>query len=119
MTQTVEERILDMLKYGVGMKGYPVERVGLLTTWEGYDVYRFYLNVDENEFIQIGMPWFYLVKGDEITVSNFDQTLCIIEKVYDETYGPEDEEEDWEDEKEQGSVPEPVPCMISCAGPHI
>ena len=93
MTQTVEERILDMLKSGVGMKGYPVKRVGLLTTWEGYNVYRFYLDVDENEFIRIGMPWFYLVKGDEITVSNFDQTLCIIEKVYDETHGPDGEDD--------------------------
>lgn len=93
MTETVEEKILEMLKSGVGMKGYPVERVGLLTTWEGYDVYRFYLDVDENEFIQIGMPWFYLVKGDEIRKSTDDESIEIMAKIYDETHGPDDEDD--------------------------
>ena len=94
MTQAVEERILEMLKHTVvGRRGYPVKKIDLLTTWNEYEVYNFYLDVDDNAFIQIGMPWFYLVKGDEITVTDLDQALDIIEKVYDETHGPDDEDD--------------------------
>lgn len=46
-----------------------------------------------DEPLCIGTPWFYLVKGNEITKSDFDQTLDIIEKVYDETHGPDDEDD--------------------------
>lgn len=120
MTQTIEERIREMLKHTVvGVRGYPIKEIRLLTDWEDKNVYGFHLGVDEP--VQIGVPWFYLVKGDEITVSNIDQSIDIMAKIYDETHRPEDEVygESWEDDEEQESVPEPVPCMISCAGPRI
>lgn len=92
MTQAVEERILEMLRdTGIEKDGYSIEGISFLMEWNGYDVYRFHLNNDKP--LKIGTPWFYLVKGDEITVSNFDQTLDIIEKVYDETHGPDDEDD--------------------------
>ncbi len=92
MTQTIEDRIREMLKHTViGVRGYPVKKIGILTEWEGKNVYGFYLDVDEP--IQIGIPWFYLVEGDEITVSSIEQSIDIMAKIYDETHGPDDEDD--------------------------
>lgn len=36
MTQTIEDRIREMLKHTViGVRGYPVKKIGILTEWEG------------------------------------------------------------------------------------
>ncbi len=118
MTLTIEERILEILKPGVGVMKYPVKKVSFLTKWNGYDVYGFHLDVDVNMPIQIGMPRFFLVKNDEIIWSTIEEGIEILAKIYDETYGP-DEDDDWEDEDESESIQEPVHCMISCAGPRI
>ncbi len=91
MIQSIEDRIRRMLEdKGVERVGFPIKSVSFLMKWNGYEVYEYHLHFEEP--FCIGTPWFYLVKGDEITVSNFDQTLCIIEKVYDETHGPDDED---------------------------
>ncbi len=118
MTETIENRIMDMLRLTIiGQRGYPVKKISFFTDWNGYDVYNFRLDVDKP--VEIGLPWFYLVKGDEITVTNFDQALEIMAKYCDETEESNEDEEDREDDMGQESMPEPVPCMISCAEPRI
>ncbi len=119
MSQTIEEKIREMLKHTVvGVRGYPIKEIRLLTKWEGKDVYGFHLNVDEP--VQIGVPWFYLVNGNEISVSNIDQSIDIMAKIYDETNGLDvkDNLKDV-DEIRQELISEPVPCIMSCAGPRI
>ena len=111
MTQTVEERILKMLEHTiVGQRGLPVKKVSFFTTWNGYDVYNFYLDVKEP--IEMGPPWFYLVKNDEITVTTFKQALKIMVKHSRESGGRDEYDEEWKIEEEQESVPEPVPYAI-------
>ena len=114
MTQAVEERILEMLRdTGIEKDGYSIEGISFLMEWNGYDVYRFHLNNDKP--LKIGTPWFYLVKGDEITETDIDQTFEIMGKM---NGGTSWSDEDWEDDDEE-SISEPVPCMMSCAGPRI
>ncbi len=100
MTETVEEKILEMLKPGVGVMRYPVKKVSFLTKWNSYDVYGFHLDVDVNTPIQMGMPRFFLVKNDEITWSTIEEGIEILAKIYDETYGP-DEDDDWDEEDDR------------------
>ena len=51
---------------------------------DGYEVYEYHLHFEEP--FCIGTPWFYLVKGDEITETNIDQTLEIMAKADEEVY---------------------------------
>lgn len=85
---------------GIGMKKYPVKEVIFLTKWNGYDVYDFCLDVDENEIIQIGTLRFYLVKGDEVIVTTPEQALDIVGKIH-----REEELKEWD----ENYASEPVP----------
>ncbi len=108
MTQTIEDRIRRMLEDTiVGQLRLPVRKVGFFTEWNGYDVYNFYL--DTKDPTEMGPPWFYLVKDDEITVTTFDQALKIMVKHSRETGGRDEYDEEWE-RKEQKSASDPVPC---------
>ncbi len=93
------------------------KKISFFTNWNGYDVYNFRLDVDEP--VEIGLPWFYLVKENEITVTNFDQALEIMAKYCDETEESDEDEEGWEDDEDKESTLDSAPCMVSCAGPRV
>ncbi len=85
MIQSIEDRIRRMLEdKGVERVGFPIKSVSFLMKWNGYEVYEYHLHFEEP--FCIGTPWFYLVKGDEITETNIDQTLEIMAKADEEVY---------------------------------